>query len=62
MRRIRELEDEVALMREGYNHAVEIFNTRVARFPDIALAALFRFKSKAFFQGEAQTTVPVKYA
>ena len=38
------LENEVMLMREGYNDSVSQYNTRIASFPDIVLAKLFKFK------------------
>jgi hypothetical protein len=47
-RRIRDLEDEVALMREGYNHAVEVYRNRSERLPD-AFLAMFRFPRREFF-------------
>ncbi len=47
--RIRDLEDEIALMRDGYNHAVEIYNTRIARIPEVLIAKTFRFQSRSFF-------------
>ncbi len=50
MRRTRDLEDDVALMREGYNHAVEIYNARIEKLPEVLLAAAFHFKPRAFFQ------------
>jgi len=49
MVRIRELEDEIALMREGYNQAVEVYNTRIHRIPDMLLARIGRFRDRAFF-------------
>ncbi len=49
MGRIRDLEDEVALMREGYNQAVEIYNTRTHRIPDVLLARLGGFREREFF-------------
>jgi hypothetical protein len=37
------LENEIALMRTGYNDAVEHYNTRVESFPDLVFARAFRF-------------------
>ena len=54
MRRTRDLEDEVALMREGYNHAVELYNTRIGKIPDVLMAKLFRFNERAFFQDQQE--------
>lgn len=40
------LENEVALMRIGYNDAVNQYNTRVQSFPDLVLAKWFGFTLK----------------
>lgn len=50
MGRIRDLEDEVALMREGYNQAVEVYNTRTHRIPDVLPARLGGFREREFFK------------
>jgi hypothetical protein len=42
--RMTRLENEVALMRSGYNDAVNEYNTRVQSFPDLMLAKAFKFK------------------
>jgi LemA protein len=54
MRRTRDLEDEVSLMREGYNHAVELYNTRIRKIPDVLMAKLFRFNERTFFQNQQE--------
>lgn len=51
--RIRDLEDEVALMREGYNHAVEVYDTRLEHFPEVLLAKGFGFVPRRFFESAA---------
>ena len=38
------LENEIALLRGGYNDAVELYNARLATFPDLLLARAFRFE------------------
>ena len=43
-RRLIKLENEVALIRAGFNEAVMQYHTRCESFPDILLARLFRFK------------------
>jgi hypothetical protein len=43
MRQFIALEDEISLMREGYNNAVTQYNTRITIFPDVFLAKLGRF-------------------
>lgn len=42
-------EDELALIRQGYNDSVELYNTQIQKVPDIILARLFRFKPASLF-------------
>lgn len=42
--RITELENQIADRREFYNQCVTAYNTRCESFPDLLIAALFRFK------------------
>ncbi len=42
------LENEVALMRSGYNDSVEYYNTRIGSFPDNLLARVFGFRRMPF--------------
>lgn len=44
MTSLTRLENEVALMRSGYNDSVAYYNTRIASFPDVFLARRFGFK------------------
>lgn len=54
------LENEVALMREGYNNAVERYNTRCQHIPEIVFAKLFRFRPGNLFHAEMRVrSVPV---
>ncbi|MFB6357337.1 MAG: LemA family protein, partial [bacterium] len=46
------LENEVALMREGYNRDVERYNVRIGKFPDAFLAKLFGFEREDFLSTE----------
>ncbi|MBG89412.1 MAG: hypothetical protein CMO80_21295 [Verrucomicrobiales bacterium] len=48
-----ELENEIALMRDGYNRAVEIYNPRIALFPDLLLAKLGGFLPADLLQFES---------
>lgn len=48
------LENEVALMREGYNNAVERYNTRCQHIPELIFAKAFRFQPAALFRAETQ--------
>lgn len=61
--RIRDLEDEIALMRNGYNYAVEVYNTRIAKIPEVAIAKAFKFRPRSFFNiadtPQAANAVPV---
>ena len=43
-------EKDIALMRKGYNNAVEFYNTRRSRIPDLLLAVLFGFKPASHFK------------
>jgi len=44
--RLVKLENEVALIRDGFNDAVTMFNTRIETFPDLFLARIARFGRK----------------
>lgn len=46
------LENEVAFMRNGYNDAVETYNTRIQSFPDVLLARLGGFREEPFIHAE----------
>ena len=46
-------ENEVTLMRAGFNDAVETYNTRIQSFPDIVFAKTFDFDRREFLEYEA---------
>ena len=46
------LENEVAMIRVGFNDAVEYYNTRIQQFPDTMLAKLGRFKRLTLLEFE----------
>lgn len=46
--RLIALENEIALMRAGYNDAVELYNTRRRQFPDLLFAKLGRMQALTF--------------
>ena len=46
-------ENRIAVERRRYNLAAQEYNTRIRRFPDNLLAALFGFKRKAYFKAQA---------
>jgi hypothetical protein len=48
------LEDEIALMRSGYNDAVERLNTRVQTLPDSLVARPFGFRARPFLHFETE--------
>jgi hypothetical protein len=50
MEELRMLEDDIAFMREGYNHAVLVYNTRIEKIPELVLARAFHFMPQAYFQ------------
>ncbi|WP_185964550.1 LemA family protein [Aliikangiella marina] len=54
MNRLIDLENEISLMREGYNDAVTYFNTRIASVPDVFFAKAFGFVSMDLFHFESK--------
>lgn len=59
-RTLIKLENEVALMREGYNNSVERYNTRCQHIPEVLFAKAFRFRPASLFHAEMQVrSVPV---
>jgi hypothetical protein len=52
MRTLIVLENELSLMRMGYNDAVETYNTRLQTFPDVFFANLFQFKPASLLFAE----------
>lgn len=53
-RRIVKLENEIAMIRAGFNNSVEIYNTRIQQFPDILIAKPFRFSTFDLLQFEKE--------
>jgi hypothetical protein len=52
------LENEIALMRAGYNDAVETYNARIATFPDVLLARPLRFERLSWFAVDTRAATP----
>ncbi len=52
--KIVDLENEMALLREGYNDAVTYYNTRIEVVPDVFLAKIFKFSSANLFDYPAR--------
>ena len=48
MNALMRLENEIALMRKGYNDAAEAYNTRLQRLPDRLFAWLGGFREMAY--------------
>ncbi|XOV86741.1 MAG: LemA family protein [Pseudomonadota bacterium] len=61
-RRLIALENEIAMIRAGFNDAVMQYNTRTRSFPDNLLARIFRFPSinMLSFEARAHAIPPVK--
>jgi len=49
MNKLVDLENEIGLMREGYNDAVNYYNIRIASIPDVFFARMLNFKSLQLF-------------
>ncbi|WP_028670212.1 LemA family protein [Saccharospirillum impatiens] len=50
MEQLEATENYLSLLRNGYNDAVELYNTRIQSFPDVILAKVFGFKGKGLFE------------
>ncbi|MEC8691383.1 MAG: LemA family protein, partial [Verrucomicrobiota bacterium] len=50
MEKLRNLENEIALMRHGYNDSVELYKTTTQRLPEVIIAKLFKFKPLDFLK------------
>ncbi|OQY18914.1 MAG: LemA family protein [Desulfobacteraceae bacterium 4572_35.1] len=48
--RISELEDQIADRREMFNEYVNLYNIRIAQFPDVLIATKFNFKPKTLWE------------
>jgi hypothetical protein len=55
---VTRIEDEIALMRAGYNDAVERLNFRVHSLPDSLLARAFGFRARPHLQIESPDPAP----
>lgn len=56
MRTMIVMENEISLMRNGYNDAVETYNTRIQSFPDVLFARMFHFKEESLVFAETEIT------
>ncbi|HET6546085.1 MAG TPA: LemA family protein [Rhodanobacteraceae bacterium] len=57
-----DVEDALQHARRFYNGSVRQFNTHLERFPDVAVARLFRFQPAEFFAAEADARATPKVA
>jgi len=51
-------ENQIQFARRYYNGAVNLYNNRLQRFPDLVIAHSFGFKPAEFFDAEERTTLP----
>jgi len=54
MRRLTRMENEVALMRKGYNDGIERYHEAKKRIPEVFLAKLFKFADVQYLRVEIQ--------
>lgn len=50
MEQVETTENYLSLLRNGYNDAVELYNTQIHSFPDLLLAKAFGFEDKTLFR------------
>ena len=53
-------EDRIAYARQFYNDSVLGYNNRIQSFPANALAGMFNFTKREYFEGDPEATGPVK--
>ena len=59
MSSLTRMENEVALMRAGYNDSVELYRTTIQRIHEVFLAKLFHFEDAQFLQTDVKVyTLP----
>ena len=59
MTSLTRMENEVALMRAGYNDSVELYRSTKSRIPEVILAKLFKFEDAQFLKTEMKVyTLP----
>lgn len=59
-KQLADTENQIQYARRYYNGAVNLFNNRLQRFPDLLIAGAFNFKAAEFFQldDDAKATAP----
>ena len=53
-----ETENQIQYARRYYNGAVNLYNNRIQKFPDLVIAHSFGFKPAEFFDAEEKATLP----
>ncbi|QDU63108.1 LemA family protein [Planctomycetes bacterium Pan216] len=48
------MENEIALMRDGHNDAVERYNSRIAQIPEVVIARMAGYKRASFFRADVE--------
>ena len=55
--RLVDTENQIQFARRYYNGAVNLYNNRLQRFPDLLVARSFAFREAEFFDAEEQATL-----
>jgi LemA protein len=58
--RISGIETQISARREGYNEAVNSYNTRIAIFPDSIFASMMRYPRSEYFRADEADKADVK--
>lgn len=45
-------ENRIAVARMDYNNAVQLYNSRIRRFPTVVIAGMFGFEKRDYFEAE----------
>ena len=53
-------EDRIAYARQFYNDTVNRYNTKIQTFPTVAIANMFNFTEREYFEAEGEATGPVQ--
>ena len=53
-------EDRIAYARQFYNDTVNRYNTKIQTFPTVAIANVFNFTEREYFEAEGEATGPVR--
>ncbi len=53
-------EDRISYARQFYNDTVNRYNTKIQTFPSAAVAGMFNFSSREYFEAEGDARGPVK--